>query len=693
MNRTNQNAPHSLTRRAFTRISAAVCGAGVLGKLSAMPRDLLSARERGAFVHPGILHSTADLLRMRHAVAHLSEPIYAGFLVLRKHPLSQLNYRMHGGRAEIGRNPTVNIVEFDEDANASYQCAIMFAITGKPEYAALSRKIIGSWSSTLVRITGRDAVLAAGLGSFQMINAAEILRYRDAGWRASDTQQFSRMSREVIYPVLKDYALFANGNWDTAALKCVLALGVFLNDRAIFENALQYYLGGSGDGRLTHYIYRNGQCQESGRDQQHTQLGIGHMGDCCEIAWNQGLNLYECEANRLLLGFEYTAKYNLGGEVPFTPDCDRTGKYRHGVISPLGRGRLRPIYEQIYNHYQNRAGVPAYWASKAAAKIRPSGAGWDADETGFGTLLYTRQKGLALLSDSPLQPPAGMVAREMKDAVHLSWIAVIGAHSYKVFRAGSIHAPFVPIGHSSTPEFTDDRVQPNRVYAYKMVAVSRGVESTFSLPIAICVGLPKPWKQRSIAGAPSSGTTSFDGEIWTVAGGGHTFMTSQDSFQYAHAPATHSCSLVARFVPQEASSFAQFGVMLRSDLTAGAPHSSLVVVPHMVNSPEQPTWKAILLVRATADHPAVCCDEYVIPAPVSIYGRLMSSMWLRLKRSKGVVEASFSIDGRQWVLIGRKAVSLPPHFFAGLAVSSGLDQITTSVKFDHVSLNDEPLAD
>jgi len=55
--------------------------------------------------------------------------------------------------------------------------------------------------------------------------------------------------------------------------------------------------------------------------------------------------------DRLLKGFEYTAKYNLGEDVPFTETVDRTGKYHHTRISDKGRGRLRAVYEQVYNHY------------------------------------------------------------------------------------------------------------------------------------------------------------------------------------------------------------------------------------------------------------------------------------------------------------------------------------------------------
>src|ERR1035438_843132 len=253
-----------------------------------------------AFVHPGLLQSREDLERMKMAVAAKSEPVFSGYEVFRTNARSQSDYKMRGPLATVGRNPTVGQDVYDSDANAAYQCAVMWCITGDIAYANKSEEIINAWSATLKAITGRDAVLMAGLGPFKMVNAAEILRYTDAGWSPAEIQQTEKHFREVIYPVIKDFAPFANGNWDTAAIKTMMAIGVFCNDRAMFERALFYYVNGVGDGRLTHYIINEtGQCQESGRDQQHTQLGLAHLGDCSEIAWHQGLDLYGYDDNRL----------------------------------------------------------------------------------------------------------------------------------------------------------------------------------------------------------------------------------------------------------------------------------------------------------------------------------------------------------------------------------------------------------
>jgi hypothetical protein len=345
-----------------------------------------------AFAHPGLLHSRDDLARMRTAIAERQQPIAGAFELFRAHRASKADYALQGPAEEIGRNPGVHQREFDADANASYQCALMWCLTGQRPFADKAKQILNAWSVKLRRVSGADAILMAGIGPFKMVNAAELLRYTDAGWSRAEIEQAEWMFRGVIYPVLKDFAPHANGNWETSALKTMLAIGVFCEDRPMFERALRHAVEGPGNGRITHYIINeSGQCQESGRDQSHVQLGLGHLGDACEIAWQQGIDLYGEADNRLLKGFEYTARYNLGHDVPFVETTDRTGKYHHTRISAIGRGALRPIYEQILNHYVNRRGLDAPWTQQAAEKVRPEGEGRPgADHPGFGTLLYWR---------------------------------------------------------------------------------------------------------------------------------------------------------------------------------------------------------------------------------------------------------------------------------------------------------------
>ncbi|MBS1563028.1 MAG: alginate lyase family protein, partial [Bacteroidetes bacterium] len=357
------------------------------------------------------------------------------------------------------------------DANAAHQNAIMWAITGNKRYAEKSIEIINAWSTVLKSITGRDAVLMAGLGPFKMVNAAEIIRYTNAGWKQEDIDRAEKHFREVIYPVIKDYAPFANGNWDAAALKTGMAIAVFCNDRPFFESALRYYTNGWGNGSIGNYIVsETGQVQESGRDQPHSQLGIGMLAECCAIAWNQGLDLYGYDHNRLLKGFEYTARYNLGNsDMPFSEWTDRTGKYHHTAISDKGRGNLRAVYEQVYNHYVILRHLPAPFVKQAVEKIRPEGPGLPgADHPGYGTLFFAGKSGAA---GSRLSAPAGLVAGGTEQAVALKWVAVVNASSYSIKRATNLHGPFLTIANGiKEPHFTDKNVQPHMHYYYTVSA-------------------------------------------------------------------------------------------------------------------------------------------------------------------------------------------------------------------------------
>jgi hypothetical protein len=349
--------------------------------------------ETKPFVHPGLLHTQADLDRMRGGVKAGREPWKSGFEKLNRDGQSRADWKLRGPLAVVTReegnapgNPQMVV-----DGNAAYQNALMWCVTGEEAYAQKSVEILNAWSKTLRKMDGRDVILGAGLNGFKYVNAAELMRYTYPAWKREDVARCEEMFREVVLPPIKDFATFANGNWDAACVVTIMSIAVFCDDRELFDRAVEYFRHGQGNGRLTHYVLNeSGQCQESGRDQQHTQLGLGLLAEACEIAWHQGVDLYAEADNRLLKGFEYTAKYNLGFDVPFVPDVDTTGKYRHKEISTEGRGALRPIYEMVWNHYGVRRGLPAPFIKQAVDKLRPEGAAWGGDHPGFGTLLFAQ---------------------------------------------------------------------------------------------------------------------------------------------------------------------------------------------------------------------------------------------------------------------------------------------------------------
>lgn len=404
-----------------------------------------------AFQHPGILHTRAELDRMAQMVRQGVEPWASGFESLRVHAQSQADWRLRGPFENVSRGARENLhnSELAADGNAAYQNALMWAITGDAAHAVKAVEILNAWSGTLKEIVGHDKELAAALYGFKYVNAAEIIRYTYDGWLPADIERFAAMMREVFYPVIEDFATFANGNWDTACIKTMMAIGVFLDDPACFERAVDYFYHGSGNGSLTHYVINEeGQCQESGRDQQHTQLGLAHLAETCWIGWNQGLDMYSAANNRLLKGFEYTAKYNLGFEVPFSPYRDTTSKYYAETISTKGRNRLRPIFEMVWNHYERRMGVASPYTKQAAERIRPEGAAFQSDHPGFGTLLFMLPVAPSMPADYAVGADLSFLKQAEDQGVVFKdngeakpGLQIFRDHGYKWIRLRLFHSP------------------------------------------------------------------------------------------------------------------------------------------------------------------------------------------------------------------------------------------------------------
>lgn len=641
-----------------------------------------------SFVHPGILHSREDLERMKKAVANKEEPIYSGYQVFIQNPASQYTYKMQGPLEMVGRNPTVGQGIYDSDANAAHQNAVMWAITGDKRYADKAIEIVNAWSSTLKSIIGRDAVLMAGLGPFKMVNAAEILRYTNAGWKKADIQQTEKHFKEVIYPVLKDFAPFANGNWDAAAMKTVLPIAVFCNDRPMFESALRYYVNGHGNGRLTNYVINEeGQIQESGRDQAHTQLGVGMLAECCAIAWNQGLDLYSYADNRLLKGFEYMARFNLGNEVPFTEWLDRTGKYHHTKVSQQDRGNLRAVYEQVYNHSVRQKGLPAPFTQQAAEKLRPEGPGKPgADHPGYGTLYFSRPKENVTIASVPA-PPAAIIASGSSIGNKLKWVVSIGATSYSVKRAtksGGSYAT-VAMGIKQT-NYVDKQVKAGTIYYYTVSASNAKGESKNSYEIAIAAGLPSPWYQQSIGSTSLKGSTSFNGKIFTVEGVGMGVDSTVDETHFTCQPLSGDGEITLRFVPQPGPQFSQMGLTIREGIANNAPHIFLLIYPGKTGQIEAPNWHVRLLTRKAGEKSEVKYTGPGLTEPAVTFGRLTGYYWLRLRRTGNEFSGYSSYDGKTWTEAGNVFVPLSKNALIGFSVSSGMPNSTT-VFFDNVTVS------
>src|SRR6185312_8730946 len=151
-------------------------------------------------------------------------------------------------------------------------------------------------------------------------------------------------------------------NWDLANMDSMIAIGVLADRPEIYEEAVDYFRHGAGNGSIEHLVWKIydggvGQVQESGRDQGHSMLDIALVGAFCQMALNQGDDLFSYEDNRILKGAEYVARYNLGHDVPYTAYSN--SDVTQPVISDKSRGDIRPIWELLYNHYVVMKGLKA----------------------------------------------------------------------------------------------------------------------------------------------------------------------------------------------------------------------------------------------------------------------------------------------------------------------------------------------
>ncbi|MGW0838591.1 alginate lyase family protein [Streptomyces sp. NPDC002787] len=407
-----------ISRRSTLRIAGIAAGAAGLG-IGTGTAATPAAAAGGAYAHPGLLHTQADLARMAAKVKASAEPYTAGFAKLTANRHAQSGWQANP-QATVTRGGTgQNYVTLYNDVHAAYQNGLRHHVSGESAYADTAVAILNAWSANLTSLAGNaDRFLAAGLYGYQFANAAELVR--DHPDFALD--RFQEMLSGVFARVSDDFLVRHNGavvtnywpNWDLANMACVLATGIFCDDKAQVARAVDYFKNGEGLGAVKKAIpvvHDDGLAEwlEAGRDQGHALLGVGLMGTFCEMAWNQGVDLYGYDDNRFLKGAQYVAKWSLGGQVAYTENTRAkgaingwSGRETASRAAGVDPNMTRPIWAMIANHYTKRRGLDASYLTRIAAKAAPEGGGGDYgpnsggyDQLGFGTLAFTRDRATA----------------------------------------------------------------------------------------------------------------------------------------------------------------------------------------------------------------------------------------------------------------------------------------------------------
>jgi len=483
------------SRRGFLHTLAALTLTACGGQMFASGPEAARNDRSTAFVHPGLMHTRADFVRM--AQKHTTSPWTGSWNLLVADPKITLSYASAPVSVIYrGNDVAQNFSRIVNECIAMHGLALRWKITGDATYAAKATTMLNGWTSALTSIQGRDRALVAGPQGFELANIAEMLRDY-SGFTRDNLIALKNMLRSIFYPISHDLLtnhggrdpLQINANWYLFNMSAIMAIGILCDDRAMFEEAVNYFKTGNGNGsikRAAYYMNPGYLCQwqESGRDQVHTMDGIAGTAAVCEMAWNQGVDLYGYNNNRFLAGAEYSAKANLIASgtkyytVPYVPY--RNGIYAWETFSTIKQGDATPCWALIHNHYVNRKGLAAPYSTKKALAIQPEG-NWD--YIGYGTLAYTLE---AIPSGAA---PSGLSGYISAGAVVLSWWGGAYATDYTVKRSATAGGPYSTVASRITDllSYIDHPPSPGTWY-YVVTANSHQSESTPSNEAAVLTG-------------------------------------------------------------------------------------------------------------------------------------------------------------------------------------------------------------
>lgn len=653
----------------------------------------LASTSKAQFVHPGGLHTQADLDRMKTKVAAGAHPWIDDWNLLIADPLAQNTYT-----AAYLPNMGKSRQRADRDAHAAYLNAIRWYISGDTTYADAAVKILNTYAYAVNQVpTGTDIPGLIGIPIQDFALAGEVLRIYP-GWAPADFAQFQSMFTNYLYPVVNTFLTTHNGacishywaNWDAANVGALIAMGVLNDNIGWFNQGVDYFKNGPGSGSMLNAVYHLwpgnlGQWQEAGRDQEHDQLGVGLLGYAAQTAWNQGVDLFGYMNNRLLAGAEYTGQFNSWLDVPYTTynNCDNVQQY---YPSLNGRGRLddRPVWELVYNHYAVLQGLSTPNTKHMAELMRPEHG--SADHFGYGTLTFTLDPMASVYPPLPTPAaPASVTVLGSVGRVYLSWTPVAAANGYVVLRSATHGGPYTQIAslaQTTAPLYWDNSVTNGTSYFY-VVRSSNQSGSSANSPEASTTpsaSAAVPATEDSDVGSVKTiGNATYaplNNNTYIVTGSGSGIGGSADGFHYTYQQVTGDFTLVAR-VASASGTLSNTGIMMRESLDPGAPTAAMVV--GSVGS----RIGAFGARTSTSSAMKWTDGNQYTTMPV----------WFKLQRAGNTITGSQSSDGVTWFTVGSATISMASTYYVGLAACSGdsLNGRTDTTSFDNVNFAVAPI--
>ena len=347
------------------------------------------------FYHPGIFSTRAELDSVKTKVQAGAQPWKAAF-----DELARTNPTAHAvtaraivpGSAEPTDRKDMNAMT--EDGEYAYAAALLWYVTGERKYADHAIKTLNAWS--VFQKTGMPLYLTWAAPHF--VNAAELMRHTPgAGWEDEDIQKFAAMVAQRMWPIVQPPKVDYGSNHGATALESMLAIAVFLGDRAKLEQALDYWTW-----LFPKYVFLDdaarldGECNETCRDLSHMNMGMLGLMYSAETAWNQKHDLWKPGAKRWTAFAELHAGIMSEGDVPARM-CERKPA-QAGIVfcsgnvpwsSPSGHPPCKQTaWDVLINHVGDRLGqtIPL---TRAMASDSPVVGGISRRNSKWETLLKT----------------------------------------------------------------------------------------------------------------------------------------------------------------------------------------------------------------------------------------------------------------------------------------------------------------
>ncbi|WP_427887798.1 alginate lyase family protein [Kribbella sp. GL6] len=370
--------------RKLSLVLAAALLAGTLSSPAAQAADAPAT-----FTHPGVGVSQAQLDFVRAKVQAGAQPWTDAFNQAKSSSYASLS-RTPKPRAvvECGpySNPNYGCTDEREDAIAAYTDALLWYLTRDDRYAQKSIQLMDAWSATIQDHTNSNAPLQTAWAASSWPKAAEIIKYEYGNW--PNAGRFATMLRNVYVPKIINGSN-SNGNWELSMTEALQGIGVFLEDKAIYDKAIALYrlrvpayVYLASDGALPKTVpsqnlntrdkivsYWQGQgtfvtglTQETCRDFTHTGYGISSISHVLETARIQGVDMYPEFGERLRQALGFQSKWERNLEPVPSWLCNGT----------LNRG-LGPITEVGYNALHTRLGIAMTNTQALTESRRPAG--------------------------------------------------------------------------------------------------------------------------------------------------------------------------------------------------------------------------------------------------------------------------------------------------------------------------------